>query len=297
MVDIRQLAVVRTVVQTSSVSEAARLLHISQPAVSKTVKLVERELDVVLFQRVNGRLIPTPQARTLVPDFDRLISDLGIIKQTARELRDGRQGQVKIAAAPAITTSLLPPALGAFRTANPAVQFAVTAAPTRTVVELVARRLVDFGISQPSSGDPSVEAVELCKGTVVCLMPSRHPLARLRRVRPSDLASHELISFTLTEPTGARISEAFRAEGLRFRVAVDVNQSITALALVRAGLGVALVDSFLLVGRSFPGVVSRPFEPAISIGVQLMTSRQSPPSPLAQAFRQELSCVATRWSA
>jgi DNA-binding transcriptional LysR family regulator len=293
--DIRQLRVLRLVLDTGSVSEAARLLNISQPAVSKTIALVESEMDLRLFERVQGRLIPTTQVHALCSDIDRLLADLASVKQTVRELRDGKRGQVKIAATPTVTASVLPAAIASFRKSNPSVEFVVVATSTPNVVGLVARNEVELGACQPSSGDPYVESTDLCRGDVLCLMPVGHPLSRLKRVRPADLAAFDLISFTQSEPTGARIAEAFRSEGLRFRVSVEVNQSLTACSLVESGLGIGLIDSFFPLGTSFPNIVARPFSPTIPIRVQIMSSQQRLLSPLASAFRDELRATAKQW--
>ncbi len=294
--DIRQLRVLQTVLRTGSISEAARILNISQPAVSKTIGAIESAVDLPLFERINGRLVPTMQAHALVPDIKRVLDDFALVRQAARELRDGKRGHLKIAAPPTLTASIIPLAIASFSKSNPAVEFTITATATRDVVELVARHEVDLGICQPSSGDVYVQSFDVCRGAVICLMPAEHELSRFKRVRPLDLVGHELISFPLSEPTGARIAEAFRSEGLRFRISIEVNQSFAACALVKAGIGIALVDSFLPMRTAFPGVDFRPFSPTIHLNIQLMSSTQRMLSPLVRAFRDELVTAAKRWS-
>lgn len=294
--DIRQLRVLRAVLQTGAVGAAARTLNISQPAVSKTLAAIEQEMDLRLFERINGRLVPTMQSHALSPDIDRILADFALIKQTARQLRDGHRGRVTIAVPPTVSASVIPLAIKSFHETHQAVEFAVTATTTRGVVDLVARNEVEIGVCQPSSGESSVQAQDLCTGKVICIVPRHHKLAALKQIRPDHLADQELISVPLSEPTGARISEAFQAEGLRLRLAAEVNQSLTACAMVMAGLGVALVDSFLPVKTAFPGVIARPFSPAISLRIQLMTSNHRVLSPLAIAFREELVAVAKNWS-
>jgi DNA-binding transcriptional LysR family regulator len=293
--DIRQFRVLMTVLQTGSVSAAARTLNISQPAVSKTLAVIEEDMDLRLFERMNGRLVPTMQAHALCPDIDRILADFALIKQTARELRGGHRGRITIATPPTMSASVVPLAIKSFRRTHPSVEFIVTATTTPGVIDMVARNEAELGICQPSSGDVSVQATDLCSGLVMCIMPSGHELARRRHVGPADLADRDIISFALSEPTGARIAEAFRHEGLRLRLAADVNQSLTACAMVMAGIGVALVDSFLPIKAAFPGVVARPFSPAINLRIQLMTSNHRVLSPLAIAFRDELMTVARKW--
>lgn len=294
--DIRQLRVLRTVLQTGAVSAAARALNVSQPAVSKTLAVIEEEMDLRLFERINGRLVPTMQSHALCPDIDRILADFALIKQTARQLRDGHRGRVTVAAPPTMSSSVIPLAIKSFRRTHHAVEIGVTATTTRGVVDMIARNEAEIGVCQPSSGEVSVQAEDLCTGMVICIMPRNHKLAALKHIRPGNLADQELVSFPLSEPTGARIAEAFQGEGLRLRLAAEVNQSFTACAMVMAGLGVALVDSFLPIRTAFPGIVAKPFSPAISLRIQLMTSNHRVLSPLAIAFREELIAVAKSWS-
>lgn len=293
--DVRQLRVLRTVLQTGAVGAAARALNVSQPAVSKTLAAIEEEMGLRLFERINGRLVPTMQSHALCPDIDRILSDFALIKQTARQLRDGHRGRITIAAPPTLSASVIPLAIKSFQRTHRAVEFAVTATTTRGVVDMVARNEAEIGICQPSSGESSVQAHDLCTGMVNCIIPRDHPLAALKNLRPENLADQDLISVPLSEPTGTRISEAFQAEGLRLRLVAEVNQSFTACAMVMAGLGIALVDSFMPIKAAFPGIIAKPFAPVISLRVQLMTSNHRVLSPLAIAFREELISVARTW--
>jgi DNA-binding transcriptional LysR family regulator len=294
--DIRQFRVLRTVLQTGSVSAAARTLNISQPAVSKTLSLIEEEMDLRLFERLNGRLIPTPQAHALCPDIDKILADFALVKQTARELRDGKRGRITIASPPTGTASIVPLAIQSFRQHNPSVEFTIKATTTPEVVEMVARNEAEIGICQPSSGDPQVLATDLCTGIVMCIMRRDDELCRLKYVRSSDVADRDIITFPVSEPTGARIFEAFKNDGYRLRPYADVNQSLTAGAMVSAGTGIGLVDSFLPMKSAFPDLIARPFSPAIALRIQMMTSAQRILSPIANAFREELVIAAKQWA-
>ena len=95
--DIRQLKVVEAVYKAGSVTAAAHVLHVSQPAISKTIRQVEEETGLVLFENVNGRLVATEQAHSLIPVIERLMSGHESVKQRIEDLRTGRRGLVKIA--------------------------------------------------------------------------------------------------------------------------------------------------------------------------------------------------------
>ena len=289
----RQLKLLRTMLQLGSVSETGKALHISQPAVSKSLHQIEADLGMTLFHRGNGRLIATPQAQVLLPELERIVGDIATIHRLAETMRDGHAGYISVAAAPTLASTLLPAAIASFACHHPNVRFKVIAGSTATIVDRLARNEAEVGIAQPASGDASVRTTDLCQRPVMCIVNKAHPLSRLRQIRPGDLATERLISFGADTPTGAQVADMFRREGTPYRLAVETNQSIVACALVSSGLGVAIVDSFLMLEKAFPNVVYRPFHPSIELRVQIMTSGSRPLSPLAAAFCKELTMIAT----
>ena len=288
----RQLELLRTMLHLGSVSGTARALHISQPAVSKSLSQIEADLDMPLFHRTQGRLTPTAQAQALLPELERIVGDIAGLHDLAERVRDGRAGCVSIAAAPTVAGTLVPAAIASFRRHYPQMQFKVMAGSTSEPVARVARNEAELGLAQPSSGDVSVRTEELAQRSVMCVVPRSHPLSRLRQVRPSDLVTESLIGFGTDTPTGALVADTFRRERAPYRLVVETNQSMVACALVSAGVGVALVDSFLKLEKVFCDVVYRQFRPNITLRVQIMTSATRPLSPFAAAFAKELSLVA-----
>lgn len=293
--DLRQLRVFRTILETGSVSEAARKLNISQPAVSKTLAGIEQEMEIQLFERIAGRLVPTMHAQALVPDVNRIFADFTLFNQTARELRTGNRGHVKLAVTPSSSASLVPLAISAFKQKHAAVDFSILATTTQGVISLVEQNEAEIGICQPNSGEASVVATHLRRGAVKCVMPADHELTRLKNISPRDLEGFDIISISTFEATGAKIAEAFRKEGYRLRPIAEANQSLTACALVAAGVGIALVDPFFPIETSFTNLRSRQFIPTIDISVDLMISGSRSLSPLALAFRDELVAAAKPW--
>lgn len=282
--DIRHLKVVETACKTGSVTETARLLHVSQPAISKTIRQFEEEIGLVLFETVQGRIVATEQAHALLPVIADLMSGHERVKQRIEDLRTGRKGLIKIATAPSLTAMLVAEAMRRFRAERPFVELKVTATSTREVVERVARNEVDVGTCQPSSGDAAVSTRLLSTGGVICVLPQEHRLSRKSSVSPIDLEGEELITFPDTEPTGARVSEAFVMQGVRLKRAIEINQSFSACSFVSQGLGIAIVDSFIHAEGHFPTLVARPFEPEIPIHAHMLVSSIRPISPLAQEF-------------
>jgi len=114
LLNVRYLAVFRAVVKTGSISAAARHLHVSQPAVTKTVRLLEEGIALPLFFRANGRLQLTPEAESLMPEVERLFANVEAIQHLADEIRDGFSGSLSIATVTTLSTSLVANAVGLF---------------------------------------------------------------------------------------------------------------------------------------------------------------------------------------
>jgi DNA-binding transcriptional LysR family regulator len=288
----RQLKLLRTMLQLGSVSETGKALYISQPAVSKSLSQIEADLGMTLFHRANGRLIATPQAQALLPDLERIVGDIATLHHLAETMRDGQVGYISVAATPTLASTLLPAAIASFARHHPNVRFKLVAGSTAATVSRVAHNEAEVGIAQPSSGDASVRTMDLCQRPVMCVVNKAHKLSRVRQIKPGDLATERLISFGADTPTGAQVADMFRREGANYRLAVETNQSVVACALVSSGLGVAIVDSFMTLEKSFPNIVYKAFRPTIELHVQIMTSSSRPLSPLAAAFCKELTLIA-----
>jgi DNA-binding transcriptional LysR family regulator len=210
----------------------------------------------------------------------------------AETMRDGQVGYISVAATPTLASTLLPAAIASFARHHPNVRFKLVAGSTAATVSRVAHNEAEVGIAQPSSGDASVRTMDLCQRPVMCVVNKAHKLSRVRQIKPGDLATERLISFGADTPTGAQVADMFRREGANYRLAVETNQSVVACALVSSGLGVAIVDSFMTLEKSFPNIVYKAFRPTIELHVQIMTSSSRPLSPLAAAFCKELTLIA-----
>jgi DNA-binding transcriptional LysR family regulator len=119
-------------------------------------------------------------------------------------------------------------------------------------------------------------------------MPASHPLTALDIVTVGDLASYPLISFDRQQPLGALIDGAFEAAGARRSVAIQVTQSWTACALVQAGAGIAVIDDFSMLSKTWPDLSTRPFQPRVPIIGRLLLPQDRPISRHAEILLQTL---------
>ncbi len=287
----RALQVFRTVMETGSVTEAARVLNVSQPAVSRALQQAEDELGFPLFVRERGGIQPTAEARALLPELLRAFAAIEVVQRFSSDLTESRAGLVIVAATPALANSLLPAAISRFRANRPEVRVALHTVLNHEVVDMVAENRAELGLVLIPAEDSATLARDLCAGDLVCIVPQKHPLAARKTVAPADLLAWPLISFGASLPIGALIDDAFEHQGLRRAITIEVTQSATASALVRAGAGVAVLDSFSLSEGAGPGVVVLPFTPSVRIRAKLLSGRHRPLSRLARNFVAVLETI------
>ncbi|MES1926680.1 LysR substrate-binding domain-containing protein [Salinisphaera sp. T31B1] len=290
--NVRQLEIFRAVVNTGSVSAAARMLYVSQPAVTKTLKNLETSLDLKLFQRTKGRLLCTPEAATLLPEVERLFGSMESVSQLATEIRDGMAGRITIGAPTTIAASLIPHAIKIFVADHPKVVFDVRALPTRHVVDYVTTGQVDIGILDVPTPTDDLQVEEFGTAELVAVLKSAHPLARHACLGPAELAGQMLVSFGMETSTGWLLREAFRRCGYVFKPALMSNNTSTACSMVNQLDAIALVDPFTLLSGAYPDLVARRFEPQVKIQPRFLFPTERPRSLILRQFVDVIRSIA-----
>jgi len=283
----RQLEVFRTVMRCGTLTSAARLLNVSQPALSQILLHTEDELGFKLFDRSKGRLIPTPEAEELFPEANRLFEDLENLRHAARDLKRGKLGTVRLAASAPPSLAIVPSALQGFRAQNPEVRLLSYVVPADAIMTMLERGQVGLGLTMTDRAAPAIDAEVIGRCNIACVVPTGHRLAGRARLTSGDLTDETLISYRSNSLPGVLLERALAAQGERLRVASEIDVSIIALAFVQQRLGVALVDA-LLPWERFPGLVVIPFSPVVSLPIALLTSARRPLSRHDDLLRQEL---------
>ena len=280
----RQLEIFRAIMRSGTLTSAAQLLHVSQPAVSKVLRHLESQIGYRLFERIGGRLQPTAEAQLLYADADRVFREIEAVRDLAIRIRERRVGLLRIGASAPPTFSVLPPALAAFQARHPEVKVVLRALSAEELSEKILVGEVDLGLTLSAIRVPMVQTELLAAAPVIVLLPSGSPLARKRSIGAEDLKGERLISYGSHADVGPPLDAAFERAGLVRELHTEITMSISALPLVQAGLGVALVDG-MFPWASFQGVVARPFMPRTLMSLSLVTSGTRP----APRFVQDIA--------
>ncbi len=147
MLNVRHLAVFRAVVKTGSVSAAARILHISQPAATKTLHMLEAQIGLPLFLRIKGRLVSAPESEALMTEVERLFGNVEAVRQLADEIREGFSVSIRIATVATLSATLVANVIERFHRQHPRVRFDIKSLSTRQVTDYVTNNQVDVASS------------------------------------------------------------------------------------------------------------------------------------------------------
>ena len=276
---LRQLETLYAIMRAGSITAAARNLHVTQPAVSAVLKHAEQQLRMTLFERIGGRLHPTPEALSLLPDLEEIFGRIDTVSRTMQELRDGRTGKLVLATSPTLVNAFLPQAIAALRAATPKLSVIVHSLPTPMAIARVSRREADMGLVYAPVADGALDAEDLITSEMAVVVPHGHALARQEEVHARDLRDESVISTGPGTRLGALVEEACQREGeTPPSIGIEASSSLAACMMVSCGAGVGLVDRSIELSGRFDDLAFRPFRPGIEVRIQLVFPRDRPRS-------------------
>ena len=283
-ITLRGLESFREIMRAGSATAAARRLDLSQPAVSRLVAQLERELGFKVFDRVKGRLVPTQQGQLLYEEVDLAFLGLERVSSVARDVRELNAGQLRIVAPPSFAEGPLVTIIRDFVTAHPKIRLVLDSNSRLATLNLIATRTMDCGFATMPLDHPGIRTRPLVVNETACAVPKGHRLARKRVIMPADLNKEDLILIGRGGDARLRIEEAFRSAGITPRVRLEARNVGAACSFAGAGMGITLVNGMLAQAYCDRGIVLRPFRPQILNEYVFMTSASMQESPLTVAF-------------
>lgn len=270
--------------KAGSVSRAAEVLGITQPAVSRAVAELEREIGFLLFDRVRNRIVPRPEARLFYRDVDASFRGMDTLRASAARIRDQGGGELHVGSLSALGSSLVPRAIRRFRERHDAIRITLHVLPSRDVRDGVASGRFDLGLAADEIDVSGILHQPFLTQSALCAMPPGHRLASKRIVRPADLADQPFVAFVPEDRSRQRLEAILTEAGVRPRIVVETIYAATVCALVAEGVGIGLVSPHSVAGIDPSRLVLRPFEPAVLGKSLLILPTDRPKSRLVRDF-------------
>ncbi len=294
----RQVEAFRAMMLTGSVTDAAKLMAVTQPAVSRLLRDFQALLKTELFERRGSGLVPTASATALYMEVERSFVGLERIAAAAEEIRGRRTGTLRIAALPALSNGYLPRLAGGFLKERPNLNLSFFGVISPLVIDWVLNNQCDIGFAEvpiAHSGLPSVRLPALPR---VAVLPAGHRLAAKATLEPRDFEGEAFVSLSAGSTSRHLIDQAFNRDDVRRVLRVEANLSEIMCGMVSSGLGVAICDPFTAQEFEGRGVVVRRFLPRIDFEFAAVFPPQRSPSPVAldlvEVMQQALSELSGR---
>ena len=284
-ITLQQLQAFVEVAKTSNFRAAAHALHVSQPALSRTIRIVEELAGARLFDRDTRHVELTPAGRELLPIALRILENFHSSFSELSQFLEGRSGHLTIAALPSTGSAMLPNAIAEFRASHPQVAFSFIEGPAELVRSAVDEGRADFGISvRPGPQEPMLYR-HLIDDPFVLLCRRDDALAGRASVAWSVFATRPFIASGFRSSIRPITDAAFLQRGLQVVPALEYPSVAAAGALVAAGLGITALPRLALQLTRNDDLVTVPLQrPAMSRPIGLVTRAGRSPSPVGRAF-------------
>lgn len=284
----RQFEIFVAVLECGSVTAAAAKLALSQPAVSKSLKLLETELGTQLFLRGIKGLQATDEGRALYLEATRLTDSYTHLEGFARKLKQMEHARLEISCMPALAVHWLPEAAAKFIRSFPDATLAFRNRSSPETVQLVARGEIDIGISQARIGDATIERTKLLDLQAVCIVTTGHPLADKAQIAFSDLDGQRLITLSAPDELQRNFQAAMQTRGYSFSSRIEIAVGAMMCRVIEAGGGIGLIDAESARLHNPRKARIIPFSEPISTPIYMLRNVNKPKTLLSKLFSEHV---------
>ncbi len=284
-ITLRQIEAFVAVAQLEGFTRAAERVHLTQSAISVLIRELEEQLGVRLFDRTTRAVQLTEAGKQFFPFAEKAMAELEIALQTTQGLLAKKHGRLVLAAPPLIAAHLLPRLIAEFQGLYPGVSVVVRDLLADDIQARVRSGEVDFGMGTFQKSDQDLASTPLLTDVLILACPKGSALGNRRSVRWKDLAGQPIIALDRHSSLRRLVDRTLETAGCLAPPAYEVSFVSTAVGLVEAGLGIAVLPSYVLLSTRHSAIHTRRLkEPSVSREVSMITKRGRSLSPAAEAF-------------
>ncbi|MEE4293376.1 MAG: LysR substrate-binding domain-containing protein [Xanthomonadales bacterium] len=292
---LRHIEVFHAVYTARSVTRAAEILNCSQPSVSKVLSHAEQQLGYSLFERVRGKLVPTPEAERLFIQVNEVNTSLDRLRQVAINLREAEEGRIRIAATPALGIELLPAAIAEYRAVHRDVFFAVETRHHDGVCRALTDSGVDIGLAFSADARAGIAAQSLGTGSFCILAPADTDFGTRRYLTMQDIEGLPYVSLDRRGPLGRLVSAHIESSGVQLQPIAFSETYHLGKSLVAQGAGVMIADQVTAFSGGCEGLRVWPLEPELRFEITVLHLENLPMSRICREFVSQLRECVTRF--
>ncbi len=281
--NIRQLEAFRATVLVGTVNGAAALLDVSQPSISRLISQLEKSLNIVLFDRSNGRLVLTSEGQMIYEQVEHTFGAFDKIREFAQDIQNSRVGSLSIACMPALGLGFLPSVIDAFCAEHPNVNISLNIQVSPKIEDWIVAQHIDFGLAQLPFNRDDIVVDEFCRVPYYGVMPKGHPLSERSALAPRDFDGLPFISLTRNNSVRHLVDQMFSGQDVNRLMHLETSYLAAVCKLVGSGLGVGLADPFSIQDNQ-DVVTARIMSPSIDFHVGLVYPSHRPLSKMGRTF-------------
>lgn len=281
---LRQIEVVRAVLVTGTLAGAAKVLNVSAPGLSRLIKYTEQSLDFRLFDRRQGRLVPTEQSRVVFEQINAVFRKVEDLRYIVQQMECGASQDLRIASVPSISNVMVPRAIVQLRRLHPELRMDINIVKIEEALDYLMLGKGEIVALSRRFEHPGLHFEQLATGQLICIVPDNHELAKQDSVSVRDIVRFPLIGIDPSDPYGKVITSIFVDLGLTYDMTIRARFGTTVCSLVKAGLGIAVIDQFTVANGYVPGVKVLRIEEPTSFDTWVASKAGAPLSAFATNF-------------
>ncbi|MBQ4846026.1 LysR family transcriptional regulator [Pseudoalteromonas sp. MMG005] len=286
---LRHIEVFYAVYTTGSITNAAKILHVSQPSVSKVLGHAEMQLGFQLFKRLKGRLLPTKEADMLFSEVDKIYHQLRSVKNTSENIKKHEYGNINLGITPALGFQYVPKAVAAFQIESPHVNFQLQTVHNEAILQTLLERKCDVACLFSPNIRPGLSSITLAKSELVIVYPKSMFAGEPTQLSLDQLRDKPFIDIGDSGPLGDLLWARLMEENVSLTSTIRVQTYFFAVRLVAQGVGLCVVDKFTALGNMDETMGMASFDRSLSFDVEAVYLENHALSNVARQFIDLLS--------
>jgi len=267
----RQLEIFHAVYTKGSITEAAKVLNVSQPSVSKVLAHTEIQLGYLLFQRIKRRLVPTSEAHILFRHADKIHADLEDLKKISKNLLKHSPGLIRLASTPSIGLDFVPSLVSEFSKEHQEVRFEIHTLHLDQIEKRIKDTSIDLALAYNLFSSEDLKSTQLLEGNFVLLAP-RDMKFNSKRLTCDDLVDLPFIE--IEGPFQATLSDYFQENNFKPNFVTTTDTYQIAKSLVEKGMGITILDQVSAINQDSSNLSIWSLDTSLKFSLQMVYSDQ-----------------------